>query len=1134
MGKSKRHTADQRLGGSNRKPTVAQSVSAKEVPVDKALPGITSQVEYPSLQAASNESSPGQRRDGLHSDGLQPRLVQNAQRAPADASTSSVKADNQTVTAIMDQIEKKVEAMRPQREQLKRCIEACLCDALAGHSLEVVGSTAWGGEVPQSDLDLVLVTPSSNLDPPQALVLLQSLLTKLESQAEGERAWARLELVEARKVPLLRLYDRAGLSCDVVVDQLHALEHRKLLVDALEGRPEVKRFIRLVKYWLRQRGLPVGSEGGLPSFAWAYSALQLALQLPGSSVEQLLFYFFKQLNLLSRVEVKEGSGSLVTGVDRVHLGGRSHTKAFGEPQTAQRTYEPMSSGLLGDYASDGKECDEDDPLKDGFAARQAIAEQFAQADFDEVDNVAENAEGACEDQRGDAKEIEIEATKIRALQPGVYVRAENLKQAQALNGRVGVVKQKDADREGRWQVEFWSEDGSICEVNASIKSENLFLDSNELAAAILEAELAGDEETLASLQAELAARESRGDMEVIGAIIGTGGAAIKQMAAESGARMSFEQEEYQPGYLPLTRCCLISGPADAVAKAKALLQEAVSVAMAGQAQGRKGKGKGKGQRKGTPMNLASDLVGEGAGGRAGFQQGICKWYAAGFCKFHSETGCRNGLHDTTAALKAEADWELGRFHRFVRPGYWTREEWSMRNRFNANCFNNGANSISFPEVVDDLLNWLRELLNKEPGELRSEDFLFVTCGNWDVKSAIPRQCCNPAPGTVDLSLQKLLFSRWSNLKEVFRDFYKLPVNSAPTGMRGMLKMLRIPLSGQHHLGMDDVSNLAKILQRLIHEGCSVGPTGQASQAPVWNPKGLKGKGKDGKGGKGGKGKGDKGKGKDFGKDFRKGKFKEQADQGAQAELRVDCHTEEPLAWGIDVPGAAVPPEAAEEPMKPNRELEEFLNGAPIPGTSWGEEENDELEKEQEQPEPDPLAEPRARPGEDWTSFMDMSFDGEERACCWWTWKNDEETGEQVNRSLKRPDAPEAEGDDQEPGPVFKPCRETGKEWPNMAEDGKRKSDGPEADAKRQKNDKGEVMSLEQVLAKRKEENKAPKLKFVSKNDREKNAAKEADKQKAEQKKKAEEASKRRKDTSLTSLHFQGFAFLTLHVLLVKR
>lgn len=28
-------------------------------------------------------------------------------------------------------------------------------------------------------------------------------------------------------------------------------------------------------------------------------------------------------------------------------------------------------------------------------------------------------------------------------------------------------------------------------------------------------------------------------------------------------------------------------------------------------------------------------------------------YAAGFCKFHSDTGCRNGLHNSDAALKAE-------------------------------------------------------------------------------------------------------------------------------------------------------------------------------------------------------------------------------------------------------------------------------------------------------------------------------------------------------------------------------------------------------------------------------------------------------------------------------------------------
>mmetsp|Transcript_6998 Transcript_6998/g.17494 ORF Transcript_6998/g.17494 Transcript_6998/m.17494 type:complete len:752 (+) Transcript_6998:88-2343(+) len=84
----------------------------------------------------------------------------------------------------------------------------------------------------------------------------------------------------------------------------------------------------------------------------------------------------------------------------------------------------------------------------------------------------------------------------------------------------------------------------------------------------------------------------------------------------------------------------------------------------------------------------------------------------------------------------------------------------------------------------------------------------------------------------------------------------------------------------------------------------------------------------------------------------------------------------------------------------------------------------------------------------------------------------------------------------------------------VAEDSlKRRSDGIENASKRMKVDSGksEVMSLEQMLAKRKEEKKAPKLQFVSRADRDRNAEKEASRQKNEAKKKAEEASKRRKD-----------------------
>ncbi|CAJ1348664.1 unnamed protein product [Effrenium voratum] len=793
MGKSKKRFTDQRPGGSTRKPTAAYFLAEVPVPVDKGLPGSTSKVEYPSLQAASKQ------------------LPTNSQGAAQDAleePKSTGDAVTQTVAAIAALVDKKVDAMRPQREQLKRCIEACLeaClsgDVLEGSIVEVVGSTAWGGEVPQSDLDLVLVTPSSSSTPSQALVLLQALVAKLESQSKAERHWSRLELVEARKVPVLRLHDRAGLSCDVVVDQLHALDHRKLLAEALEGRPEVKSFIRLVKYWLRQRGLPVGSEGGLPSFAWAYTALQFAMQRPkNASVQDLLFHFFKQMNLLSSMSLllqQKENGVTVAWKSR--------------KDPAPWSQEWIELLVV------------DDPTR-------------------------KHPSGVLP-----AAELDDDEEKLESL------RAE-LAERQALEARG--------------------------EAPGAMVSKVSITDSVEV------------------------------PVQVIGAVIGSGGAVIKQLAAESGARMSFAQEDYQPGYLALTRRCLISGATDVVEKAKALLQEVVSSAMADQDRGGR-KGKGKGQRKGTPTNLSSDLVGEGAGGRAGFQVGICKWYAAGFCRNRPDAsgGCRNGLHSTDAALKAEADWvaqgpsgvvqpsrpllllldlegggnkdgrdgedeiievpilsmcsstgkECGRFHRFARPGYWTREEWSMRNRFHAGCFNNGASSVPFPEVVFAIQNWLRDLLKLAPGEeLRSEDFLFVTCGNWDVKSAIPRQCSNPVPGTVDYSLQQLLFSRWSNLKEVYRDFYKLPDSAAPTGMRGMLKLMRIPLSGQHHLGMDDVSNLAKILQRLIHEGCKVEPTGH--KAPVGLPmKGKKGKGKGKDKGKDkGKGKEGKDRGKDKGKD----------------------------------------------------------------------------------------------------------------------------------------------------------------------------------------------------------------------------------------------------------------------------
>eukprot|EP00930_Biecheleria_cincta_P044772 TRINITY_DN30831_c0_g1_i1.p1 TRINITY_DN30831_c0_g1~~TRINITY_DN30831_c0_g1_i1.p1 ORF type:complete len:1001 (+),score=192.86 TRINITY_DN30831_c0_g1_i1:335-3337(+) len=768
--------------------------------------------------------------------------------------------------------------------------------------------------------------------------------------------------------------------------------------------------------------------------------------------------------------------------------------------------------------------------------------------------------------------------------PGCRVRAVGLKQAQALNGCVGIARQPDASREGRWEVEFWNDSGTACDVMATIKRENLVLledqeleqddvnfaedgidddedmdkgddededqlvdencleagaevklvglqsaagsplngqlgtllafdadsgrwqvamhngaskaikpenillersplqgdqceydeftmstdcgeltspqpsaasgkhalmDANELVAAIMQAELAGDDELLAGLKAEHASRGSSGvisgddglpsgsshvtdsvevPVEVVGAIIGKGGESIKRLSEESGAHMSFAREDApEPGHLPLTRKCLLQGPLESVTFAKDLLQKSIAEASSSQVRGRRGKGGGKGKTGGK----INDNIGAGAGGNAGFAQGICKWYAAGFCRNRPDAcgGCRNGLHNTEAAIKAEADWvaqgprtgselvklppgkpllllldlegggnadgrdgedeiievpvlsmcpttgvEFGRFHRFVRPGYWDREAVSMRQRFHTNCFNNGASSIPFPQVIADMQDWIGQLLGlSSPVELNGDSFLFVTCGNWDVKTAIPRQCNKPVPGAVDFATQQLMFSRWSNLKEVFKAFYKLPESSAPTGMRGMLNRLRIRLSGQHHLGMDDVSNLAKILQQIIREGCEVQPTGHAKMAPVMSTWKL-GKGNGKKGGK----RGDKG-GEALGRTAKgKGKMKDPSGSsiGGWGRDAIPPSFPGPPPSSMHersesgVPGGQA--KAAAPVPKPSNPLWEFLSGAPLPGSAWGDS-DDEATASQ------PAARPAARPGEDWTLFADEEFGGDEAA-----------------------------------------------------------------------------------------------------------------------------------------------------------
>jgi len=113
------------------------------------------------------------------------------------------------------------------------------------------------------------------------------------------------------------------------------------------------------------------------------------------------------------------------------------------------------------------------------------------------------------------------------------------------------------------------------------------------------------------------------------------------------------------------------------------------------------------------------------------------------------------------------------------------------------------NGINFPEALKEHCKWIANFVE------HGEKIIFMTVGNWDLGTMMPQECkkWNLVPPTI--------YHSFVNINGVFSDFYK----TASGGMKGMLKYLKIELTGKHHSGIDDCRNTAKIWQRLVTDGC---------------------------------------------------------------------------------------------------------------------------------------------------------------------------------------------------------------------------------------------------------------------------------------------------------------------------
>lgn len=225
--------------------------------------------------------------------------------------------ESEEVHQTIAKIEAELAKIEPLKKQMRRTLQAAVSkdtkQSLQGCRLEVVGSSSWGGDVPQSDLDVVLLTVDGCAVGRQAVEALKDLRSSLEAvlssmppdpggSSQENSAYAKLEhvvLLETAHPPILRLRTAEGLDCDVSVDQHHALAHRNMLRHLLKRRPKARELVRLVKYWLRLRGLPVAAEGGLPSLAWAMMAMRFArTRSEHTPAATLLRDFFEELQHL--------------------------------------------------------------------------------------------------------------------------------------------------------------------------------------------------------------------------------------------------------------------------------------------------------------------------------------------------------------------------------------------------------------------------------------------------------------------------------------------------------------------------------------------------------------------------------------------------------------------------------------------------------------------------------------------------------------------------------------------------------------------------------------------------------------------------------------------------------------------
>ena len=104
----------------------------------------------------------------------------------------------------------------------------------------------------------------------------------------------------------------------------------------------------------------------------------------------------------------------------------------------------------------------------------------------------------------------------------------------------------------------------------------------------------------------------------------------------------------------------------------------------------------------------------------------------------------------------------------------------------------------------------------EPEVMQS--YAFVTCGDWDLKTMLPKQLAlvDAEHGLDESGKLVAPYNRWINVKTPFQKH--VLGHCANVSMPLMLKKLKLELEGRHHSGIDDCKNILRIVRKMREGG----------------------------------------------------------------------------------------------------------------------------------------------------------------------------------------------------------------------------------------------------------------------------------------------------------------------------